>query len=29
VVAEAIRCTVRQFGWRGCAGRMAQEFGSH
>ena len=29
VVAAAIRCTVRQFGRRGCAGRMAQEFGSH
>jgi hypothetical protein len=29
VVAEAIRATVRQFGTRGCAGRMAQEFGDH
>ncbi len=29
VVAEAIRRTVRQFGRRGCAGRMAQEFGDH
>jgi hypothetical protein len=23
------RRTVRQFGRRGCAGRMAQEFGDH
>jgi hypothetical protein len=29
VVAEAIRRTVRQFGRRGCTGRMAQEFGDH
>ena len=29
VVAEAIRRTVRQFGRRGCTGRMAQEFGPH
>ena len=29
MVAEAINCTVRQFGVRGCAGRMAQEFGDH
>ena len=29
VVAEAITRTVRQFGTRGCAGRMAQEFGDH
>jgi hypothetical protein len=29
VVAEAIRPAVRQFGTRGCAGRMAQEFGDH
>jgi hypothetical protein len=28
-VAEAIRATVRQFGRRGCAGLMAQEFGDH
>jgi hypothetical protein len=28
-VAEAIRRTVRQFGVRGCASRMAQEFGDH
>jgi hypothetical protein len=28
-VAEAARRTVRQFGVRGCAGRMAQEFGDH
>ena len=29
MVAEVIRRTVRQFGTRGCAGRMAQEFGDH
>ena len=29
IVAEAITCTVRQFGAGGCAGRMAQEFGDH
>ena len=29
VVAEAIARTVRQFGARGCACRMAQEFGDH
>ena len=29
VVAEAITRTVRQFGTRGCARRMAQEFGDH
>ncbi|MGX7679370.1 hypothetical protein ACSMXN_10780 [Jatrophihabitans sp. DSM 45814] len=29
VVAEAIRCALRQFGVRGCADRMAQEFGDH
>lgn len=29
VVTEAIRATVRRFGTRGCAGRMAQEFGDH
>jgi hypothetical protein len=29
MVAEAIGCTVRRFGVRGCAGRMAQEFGDH
>jgi len=28
-VAEAIRATIRRFGTRGCAGRMAQEFGDH
>ena len=28
-VAEAISRTVRQFGIRGCASRMAQEFGDH
>ena len=29
VVAEAVRLTVRQYGVRGCAARMAQEFGDH
>jgi hypothetical protein len=29
MVAEAIERTVRQFGVRGCAARMAQEFGDH
>jgi hypothetical protein len=28
-VAEVISRTVRQFGIRGCAGQMAQEFGDH
>ena len=28
-LAELIRATVRQYGVRGCAGRMAQEFGEH
>jgi hypothetical protein len=28
-VAEAISGAVRQFGIRGCAARMAQEFGDH
>jgi hypothetical protein len=28
-VAEAVRLTVRHFGVRGCAARMAQEFGDH
>jgi hypothetical protein len=28
-VAEVISRTVRQLGIRGCAGRMAQEFGDH
>lgn len=28
-VAEAINRTVQQFGIRGCAGQMAQEFGDH
>jgi len=28
-VAEVIRRTVREFGIRGCASRMAQEFGDH
>jgi hypothetical protein len=29
MVAGAISWTLRQFGARGCAGRMAQEFGDH
>ncbi len=29
VVAKAISRALRQFGVRGCAGRMAQEFGDH
>ena len=29
MVAEAINCTLRQFGIRGCACRVAQEFGDH
>ena len=28
-VAEAISRAVREFGLRGCVGRMAQEFGDH
>ncbi len=28
-VAQAVRLTVRQFGVRGCAAQMAQEFGDH
>ena len=28
-VTEAVRLTVRQLGVRGCAARMAQEFGDH
>ena len=28
-VAEAVSRAVWQFGVRGCAGRMAQEFGDH
>ena len=28
-VVEAVRLTVRQFGVRGCAAQMAQEFGDH
>jgi hypothetical protein len=28
-VDEAVSRAVRQFGVRGCAGRMAQEFGDH
>jgi hypothetical protein len=29
MVATAISRAVQQFGMRGCAGRMAQEFGDH
>ena len=29
VVTQAIKWTLRQFGVRGCAGPMAQEFGDH
>jgi hypothetical protein len=29
VVAQVIRHTVRRYGIRGCADRMAQEFGDH
>jgi hypothetical protein len=28
-LAETVSAAVRQFGVRGCAGRMAQEFGEH
>jgi hypothetical protein len=28
-IADAIRQTTRKFGTRGCACRMAQEFGDH
>ncbi|HEY6309697.1 MAG TPA: hypothetical protein VIY52_02660 [Streptosporangiaceae bacterium] len=28
-VAEAVSRAIAQFGVRGCAGRMAQEFGDH
>jgi len=28
-LAELIRAAVRGYGVRGCAGRMAQEFGDH
>jgi hypothetical protein len=28
-VREAVRTSVRKFGFRGCAGRVAQEFGDH
>jgi hypothetical protein len=28
-VAEAVRLAVRQYGVRGCAARMAEEFGEH
>src|SRR5262249_13228451 len=28
-ISDAIRCTVRQFGVRGCAARVAEEFGEH
>ena len=29
MVATAIKGALQQFGVRGCAGRMAQEFGDH
>jgi hypothetical protein len=29
VLAETVSAAVRQFGVRGCASRMAQEFGEH
>jgi hypothetical protein len=29
MVVQAISRALRQFGVRGCAGRMAQEFGDH
>jgi hypothetical protein len=29
MAAEAVNWTLRQFGVRGCARRMAQEFGDH
>lgn len=28
-VRQAVTAAVRQFGGRGCAGRVAQEFGEH
>jgi hypothetical protein len=28
-VREAVTTSVRTFGFRGCAGRVAQEFGEH
>jgi hypothetical protein len=28
-VRKAIDAAVRSFGWAGCAGRVAQEFGDH
>jgi hypothetical protein len=28
-LADRVSAAVRQFGVRGCAGRMAQEFGEH
>ena len=28
-VVAAITCAIRQFGIRGCVGRLAQEFGDH
>ena len=28
-LAELVSAAVRRFGVRGCAGRMAQEFGDH
>jgi hypothetical protein len=29
VLAQTVSAAVRQFGLRGCASRMAQEFGEH
>jgi len=29
MAAEAVNWTLRQFGVRSCAGRMAKEFGDH
>jgi len=28
-VREAVTASVRRYGFRGCAGRVAQEFGEH
>lgn len=28
-VRQAVAAAIRQFGGRGCAGRVAQEFGDH
>jgi hypothetical protein len=29
MIAQAAACALQQFGARGCAGRMTQEFGDH